>query len=138
MFSFLDTNIPGCTNFKWGEALYLPQWEIHAYPPDEIIDNILAFAPKAQKVRNFLDEPMVATSWWRPKLYNKEIKGSKKSWHMTGGALDFRGTKSTPDEIREKLEPKLEEFGLRMEKLPGASWVHIDDKEPGNARYFIP
>jgi hypothetical protein len=81
---------------------------------------------------------MLVTSWWRPPKYNKLIGGADESWHMTGGGCDFRCPGITSDEIRHQLQPKLEELELRMEDLPGASWVHIDDKEPGNKRFFKP
>ena len=134
----LDAVIPGCKNFTWREALYLPQWNICAVPTPEVEANILHFAPKAQQVRNALGLPMIVTSWWRPPKYNRLIGGADESWHMTGGALDFRCPLTSADDLRKQLLPKLDELGLRMEDLPGANWVHIDDKEPGKNRFFKP
>ena len=135
---FLLEELPGCKNFKWGEALYCPQWNIYAVPTDDVIRRIEKFAAKVQAVRDFLAVPMLVTSWWRPPKYNRLIGGAEFSEHMEGGALDFRCPGLSGDELRHKLQPELERLGLRMEDLPGASWVHIDDKEPGNKRFFRP
>jgi len=135
---FLNELLPDCKNFTWEEVLYLPRYNIHAVPTKEVITRVTKFAPKVQEVRNILGVPMLVTSWWRPPAYNKLIGGADESWHMEGGALDFRCPGITSDEIRHQLQPKLEDLGLRMEDLPGASWVHIDDKEPGNKRFFKP
>ena len=134
----LKANIPGVKSFTWYEALYHPQWNVCVIPSIEIEANILHFAPKAQRVRDFLGMPMLVTSWLRAPKYNRLIGGAEESWHMTGGAMDFRCPLVSADELRDTLYPKLEEFGLRMEDLPGSNWVHIDDKEPGRARFFRP
>jgi len=120
MREFLSEQIAGTKNFTWAEALYLPRWNIHVLPPEEIIKNIENMAEKAQKVRDVLATPMLITSWYRPPEYNGLIGGATKSWHMTGGGCDFRCPLMSADEIRGKLKPYLEEFGLRMENLPGS------------------
>ena len=130
--------IPKAPNFTWAESLYLPSFNIHAIPDEEVIHNIKKFAPKVQKVRKILKKPMLITSWWRPDKYNKLIGGSAASWHITGGACDFRCPGLSADEIREILRPKLSKLGLRMENLPGSNWVHIDDKKTRGSRFFRP
>lgn len=134
----LEDHIPKAPKFSWKEALYLPSFNIHAIPPNEVIDNIRNFAPKVQKIRCLLDTPMLITSWWRPKKYNVLIGGSEKSWHTTGGACDFRCPGVSADEIREILKPYLTKFGLRMEDLPGSNWVHIDNRPTKGKRFFRP
>jgi len=130
--------IPGCTNFTWGEALYLPQWNIHVLPDPAVEANILHMAPTMQKIRDILDRPMLVTSWYRPFTYNKLIGGAGKSWHTTGGAVDFRCPHVSADETRIALRPLLEDLNIRMEDLDGSNWVHIDNKEPKVNRYFKP
>lgn len=64
-----------------------------------------------------------------------------KSPHRTGHAIDFHivgyegieGCKK----IRAILEPHLEELGLRMEDITG-SWVHLDNLQVVNKRFFKP
>lgn len=139
MHTFMEEKILGCENFSWKEALYLPRWNIYAMPADpQILENVSNFAQKLQRVRNFLGIPMTITSWYRPHEYNKLIGGAKYSWHKTGGAGDFRCPNISADELRLALKDELEEFGLRMENLPGSNWVHVDDKEPVDERFFRP
>lgn len=134
----LGESIPKAPKFTWAEALYLPSFNIHAIPNKEVIRNIKEFAPKVQAVRNLLGWPMLITSWWRPKKYNVLIGGSRNSWHITGGACDFRCPGVSADKIREMLLPFLEDLGLRMENLPGSNWVHIDNKPTEGRRFFRP
>ena len=138
MKDFLGERIPGAPNFKWQEALYLPQWNIHVYPTEEQTDNILALAHVLQKIRVIVNAPMMVQSWVRPPKYNVLIGGAEFSWHMTGGACDFRCPGISGDELREIIKPHLETLNIRMEDLPGASWVHVDNKETNGARFFKP
>jgi len=81
------------------------------------------------------------TSGWRPEGYNKLIGGALNSAHIEGKACDFVVTGIDCDDVREQLEPKLTELGIRMEDLPGANWVHIDIRKPLNEdsnRFFKP
>lgn len=138
MNEFLDQPIDGAKNFTWREALYLPSWNICAVPPHEVIKRISEFAPKVQMVREFLNLPMLIECWWRPAKYNKIIGGAEESQHMLGGAIDFKCPGKTGDELRNYLLPVLEEFEIRMEDLPGASWVHIDDGPVKSKSFFKP
>ena len=121
-----------------GGALYLNRWNIYAIPPRPVLSEIEKAAIACQKIRKILQKPMIITSWWRPEEYNKLIGGASRSWHVTGGAVDFRCPNLKADRIREILVPHLEDLNIRMENLPGANWVHIDTKEPENNRYFMP
>lgn len=135
----LNELIPGSKYFRWCEALWLPQWGIHCYPTDRQYLNILKTVTRFDLVREYLDQPMFVTSWVRPKKYNDLIGGAFISAHIEGLAIDFQCHKIKPDRIREVLEPVLDDFNLRMEKLPGSNWVHIDGREPGpGGRYFEP
>lgn len=134
----LRTHIRGAINFCWGEAVYLPDWRIHAFPTRDVRVNIHIFAPKVQLVREFLGVPMTIINWWRPPEYNTHIGGATLSQHMYGKAIDFKCKDMSADEVRSTLEPRLEQFGLRMENLPGSDWVHIDDGIVNYQRYFKP
>ncbi len=135
----LEASLPGCRNFTWGEALYLPTWDVHVIPPQDVLDRIYWFAPKVQRVRDILDAPMRVHNWYRPPVYNLAISGSTGSWHKKGGALDFDCSSDyTANQVRRILEPELERLGLRMEDLPDANWIHIDDKPIGHKRFFKP
>ena len=87
--------------------------------------NILKLASILDSVRIFLDAPMNVHSWIRPKEYNDYISGAKKSRHLLGFACDFDCGENC-DITRARLMPRLKDFRLRMEDIPGTSWVHLD------------
>jgi hypothetical protein len=99
-------------------------------------------AKKMQKIRDFLNEPITITSWFRPLVYNKSINGAKNSSHLYGMACDFKVKDLRPDEVRTILEKKLIYFNIRMENLPGSSWTHVDincnEKMAIEQRFFKP
>lgn len=135
----LESKIPGCANFYWYEFLWLPSWKCHVYPPNNVAQNLIQTALKMELVRaEFGGHAVHVTSGYRPAIYNKYIRGAEFSAHKAGEACDFVHSKLTAQECRERLEPLLEKFSIRMEKLPHATWVHIDIREPINYRYFIP
>ena len=137
-------------HFTVREALWLPSWQVMHIPSDEEKANIIAQAQKMDLVREFLGVPLHVHCWIRPVLnnpqspyhgqdYNLLVHGAKGSVHMVGLATDYDAAGMNCDDVRAKLEPKLEEFGLRMERWPGSNWVHNDSKEPlPGHRYFIP
>lgn len=150
----IDWNNPNSKVSKYftvHEALYLPSWKVLHIPSAEEKTNIVIHAKNMDKVRDFLEAPMVVHVWIRPILnnptssyhgqnYNAFVKGAANSCHKIGLATDYHAIGMSCDEVRAKLDPKLEEFQMRMEKLPGSTWVHNDSKEllPGGNRFFIP
>ncbi len=78
------------------------------------------------------------------KALSEEEKAKKQvpnSPHKSGEAVDWsvvnKKTAEACAEVREKLLPKLEEWGVRMEDIHG-SWVHIDTKPVISKRFFKP
>lgn len=151
----IDWKTPGAKiskHFTVHEAIYLHRWSRLADERDGLNDHvkecIVRFAAKADLVRDFLGLQMRVHRWFSPKGYNAIVGGAKGSKHMSLGdhsAMDFdcliEGAESQGDAcdiIRASLEPKLEEMVIRLEKNPGASWVHIDDGEVVFFRYFRP
>lgn len=134
--------------FTVGEALYLPQWKCYHLPSEEEKDTILRHAQNMDKVRQELGVPCVVHCWIRPSSlncpdsphhgedYNALVKGAKESRHIKGDATDYHPVGLSCDEARAKLESKLEEFGMRMEKAPGTNWVHNDSGPVVSNRYF--
>ena len=139
--------------FTVREAIYLSKWGRLAYEGDglnaQVKARILAMAAKADVVREYLGRPMRIHSWYRPKHYNALVGGATGSKHMCLGgdwsALDFDcvlpkvdSQAEACDTIRAALEPKLEEFGIRMERNPGCNWIHLDNAPVTHERYFKP
>ena len=138
-------------HFKVKEALTLPSWQIMHIPSDEEKANIAKQAQNMDLVRDFLGVPLVVHCWIRPLLnnpasdhngenYNQLVGGGSHSAHISGFATDFHAVGIDCDTVRSMLEPKLEEFGMKMERNPGSNWVHLgsDDLLPGHSRYFNP
>jgi uncharacterized protein YcbK (DUF882 family) len=111
---------------------------MYAHPNGIIAHNLIRICNKLQWIRDELKRPIFIVSGYRPPVYNTLIRGSKKSAHMTGDAIDFTVHDMSADEVRHRLIPKLIELDVRMEKLPGSSWVHIDHKPVKKKRYFKP
>ena len=135
--------------FTVGEATYLPSWKTYHIPSEEEKANICLQASKMDLIRRFLGKPIKIHVWMRPEKancpgsehngedYNKLIGGAKLSAHRIGAAADWDANENC-DDTRNKLESKLEEYQVRMEKKPNSSWVHIDFLAPKPNRYFIP
>lgn len=134
--------------FTVGEALYLPQWKCYHIPSEAEKEAILRHAKNMDRAREELGVPCVVHCWIRPKAlncpssphhgedYNALCKGAKASRHIFGDATDYHPVGMSCDDARAKLEPKLEEFDMRMEKLPGSNWVHNDSGPVISNRYF--
>jgi hypothetical protein len=138
----LDDNIGDSKFFRWGEALYLPQWDIDVFPDNDLIAlNIEKTAIAMDKIRDFFNVPLKVTSWYRPGRYNRLIGGAMASAHISGLACDFMVQNMKSQEARRILFPKLVEFNIRMENLE-TPHVHIDLKcgqdMDINKRYFKP
>lgn len=137
-----DLKIPidGCENFYWSEALWQRDWDVFVFPTPLQRLNIVSMANIAERIREDLgNKAMIITSWLRIQAYNEAIGGARDSAHLYGQAIDFVVPGMKADDVREALLPRLEKYDLRMEKLPGSNWVHIDTRPlTGDRRYFIP
>lgn len=134
--------------FTVGEALFLPKWSCYHVPSEEEKSNIVRHAANMDLVREELGVPCVVHCWIRPASancpdsphhgedYNALCGGAKASRHVKGDATDYHPVGMTCDDARTKLEPKLESFGMRMEKAPGTNWVHNDSGPVISTRYF--
>ncbi len=128
--------------FTVNDCLYLPHWNRNAIEADGLTNsvkgNLIILCNRLDVVRDFLNMPMTTTVCYRPAAYNAQIGGAKNSQHILGSAMDFTCAQLNADEVRKLLEPKLEEWGLRMENLPGSNWVHLDQGPVITNRFFKP
>ena len=83
------------------------------------LDSLLLY--KLQKLRDTTERPIIVTSGYRTKEYNKKVGGSPKSQHMLGKAVDIKINGLTPDEIAIKAE-KIGFGGIGIYK----TFVHLD------------
>lgn len=157
--------------FTVKEVLYLPSWGCYHTPSEDEKANVLKMAEVMDKVRELVGKPIGVHCWVRPNKANCVIVPSQVQWsrdpavrkmqevalatldynafigstakrspHISGKAVDWDCGESC-DETRKKLMPKLEEFNMCMEDVPGGPWVHLDIYEPaihGGKRFFKP
>jgi hypothetical protein len=135
-------------HFTVKEATYLPSWGVCHQPSDEEKANICKQAEKMDMIRDFLGLPIKVHVWIRPGAancpgnehdgedYNALVHGAPASAHKIGAATDWDCGENC-DDTRAKLLPKLEEFGIRMERRDGSNWVHNDYAAPHPNRYFL-
>jgi len=143
----IDWTNPDCkvsNYFSVRECLWLPTWNRMATEDDglndDIKDSLVKLCTQMDLVRDFLGQPISVHVTYRPEEYNKLIGGASNSAHKYGQAMDWSIVGDNCDDLRAKLEPQLEQWNMRMEKLPGSNWVHLDIRElaPGGNRYFKP
>lgn len=114
---YLPTNLACTTNFLWREFVK-NQREI---PDILVLENIFALAHTLQALRdNIFKMPMLITSAWRSKEYNRQIKGASGSYHIQGMACDIQIRGMSPNAIYEKLSGHAGGLGLY------SNFVHID------------
>lgn len=139
--------------FTVHEATWLPSWKCYHIPSEEEKENIIKLAKQMDTVREELNKGIIVHVWIRPrklnnpehkkhgKDYNRFIGGSAKSAHTVGSGVDWHLSGfATPKKcaiVREKLLPKLESIGLRMEDIDGG-WIHNDNNKIGYKRFFKP
>lgn len=139
-------------HFTVKEACWLPSWSVMHSPSEAEKANILSIARIMDTVRELVGKPISVHCWIRPVSvncpgsqhhggnYNAAIGSvAMHSAHIIGKAVDWDCGENC-DTTRAMLEPKLQLLGLRMEKMPGGPWVHLDCQPVAlnGTRYFNP
>lgn len=128
-------------HFNVADACELHMWKRLATPADGLNpDKLIVLCQKMEQIRTYLGCPVNVHCMFRSPAYNKQIGAPSNDVHSQNMACDFDCLPHlTCDQVKEKLLPKLEEFGIRMENNGhGASWVHIDTHSVIFKRYFKP
>lgn len=128
-----DCQIPG-TRFTVSDLIWQNKWDRMARPDElteQIQRNLVGLAITFEKIcREFNLEPIIRDkahwSVFRTETYNKLVNGRSASAHVRGRALDVAFKNKTCDEVRDLLRLNLSRFCIRMEDMPGYSWLHID------------
>lgn len=106
-----------------------------AKTPLEAKINIVKLACNLQRLRDYLNKPIIINSGYRSPNHNKNVGGAKNSQHVTGKASDIRVSGISPEKIKEAIEHLI----LKGDMLQGGigiynTFVHYDIRK-GKARW---
>lgn len=130
-------------HFTVNDCLILHSWNRLATENDGAdFDKLQTLCNKLEEVRSILNCPMNVHCIFRSKEYNIEqgiLLPTGNDVHAQNLAADFDCNPTLSiQEIKDILEPKLEELQIRLEKGT-TTWVHVDLRSPGpSGRYFTP
>lgn len=85
-----------------------------------------------EAVRRAFRAPVIITSGCRCAVHNARVGGGKSSQHLYGRAADIKVTGATPEQVVRFLA---ERYPDRLGVGQYASWVHIDTRSNGPARW---
>jgi uncharacterized protein YcbK (DUF882 family) len=136
-------------HFTVGEMITLHAYNRLANESDGLNESmqnqLISLCQILEQVRDLLAVPMNVHCGFRSQGYNQD-QGIKPVADVHSGAgndscaaIDFDcNPHLTIQEVKDKLEPVLEQLNLRMEKGTSA-WIHLDTRAPGpSGRYFTP
>jgi hypothetical protein len=125
-------------HFTVNDCLMLHSWNRLATEADGAdFDKLTSLCNKMEEIRTLLNCPINVHCCFRSQDYNT-VQGIKPvaDVHSMNLACDFDcNPNMSIQDIKDKLEPELENLGIRME-FGTQSWVHVDLHPVGNARYF--
>lgn len=130
-------------HFTVSDALMLHNWNRLANNEDGAdYDKLLTLCQKLEEVRDALGCAMNVHCMFRSPAYNLEqniLPPTGMDVHAMNLACDFDCNKDmTIQDVKDKLEPLLDQLQIRMEKGT-TSWIHVDLRSVGpSGRYFTP
>ena len=131
------------SNFTVEEAVFsqtAARLGIDNDPPIDILHNLKLAAYGLEQVRRELgDKPIIVSSWYRSPALNEAVKGSAKSSHMQGFAVDFTCPSfGTVDEVMQRLVESAIDYRQIIKEFvtpTSKGWIHIDFS--GNQRQAL-
>lgn len=94
--------------------------------PSELFANIKELAENLQKIRDFIGIPILITSGYRTKEYNKKVGGKPNSMHLQGKAADLK-TKLKPKDLYNIIIDLIEKGEIKQGGVGlYDSFVHYD------------
>ncbi len=138
----IDWTNPECRvteHFKVKDCLMLHSWNRLATEADGAdFDKLIALCNKMEQIRNVLGAEVNVHCMYRSQAYNQS-QGIKPEAdvHSFSLAADWDSNNTyTIQEVKDKLEPLLEELQIRMERGT-STWIHVDLRAVGpSGRYF--
>jgi hypothetical protein len=112
-----------------------------------ITPEVVGFAGGVQRYREWANEVMTVTSWFRTPEYNAKVSGAKDSMHLKALAVDFQtprhgGTKRYTPAQWGTIIRKWREICLSMGIKGGSveiapTWVHLDVRERKDGKLCV-
>lgn len=131
MIDWTDVTCQVTEHFSVGECLTLHEWNRLANEQDGVTDevkaNIVSLCQIMEQIRGILDCLINTHCIFRSVQYNEQVLHSlPNDVHALGMAIDFDcGDAHTIQEVKDILEPLLEQYGIRMERGT-STWIHLD------------
>ena len=143
MINWADPTCQVTEHFTVSDCLTLHAWNRLATAEDGAdFNKLIALCQKLEQVRSALNCPMNIHCIFRSTAYNLEqniLPPTGNDVHAQCLAADFDcGSILTIQEVKDILEPLLDQLSIRMERNT-TNWIHVDLKTPGpSGRYFTP
>lgn len=114
------------------DVLYPGEWTTHHN------DNATELLRRVNALLEYLGCDVTLSSGWRPPSYNKKIRGSLYSAHLTGQALDIKDIDGSFKEM--VTEDLLRQYDLYQESpLHTPTWCHLQTRPTKSGkRIFLP
>jgi len=145
-FSSIDWTNASCQvtdHFTVEDCLMLHEWNRLATEADGAdFQKLYTLCQMLERVRSVLGCPMNVHCIFRSTAYNLAqniLPPTGLDVHAMNLACDFDCNANMGiQDVKDKLEPLLDQMGIRMEKGT-TTWVHVDLHAPGpSGRYFTP
>lgn len=135
MYQIVDIDKCGVDSVQIVEGTYKlsPNFtvtEVACKDGNEVVIYSSLFMRKAQALRDYIEQPLTANSWFRTKSHNDkpEVGGATNSMHMFGVAADFRTPSGMTDS---KFQIIIEHiFGADNTTILYDGRIHVDLSQP--------
>lgn len=104
-------------------------------PPPGLLPQLQETAEMLQRIREYLQRPVIVTSAYRGPEVNRAVGGVTSSDHTRGQAADIVvPAYGTPYEVAKALAPHVQALGIGQLILEGfksgKQWVHVSTRHP--------
>ncbi len=102
-----------------------PGYRLNTLPPWDMRFAIAAQARMVSALRSYFAAPLTVLSWYRSPAYNRAIKGSPNSYHLSGIATDLTGAEL---DVLCLVAKKMQKAGLigGLGIYGNRGFIHID------------
>jgi len=120
----------GVSEFKWvsKELSVVKSFKIKELMQDDGTEYLklnMIILNAIQTIRDYFGKPITVTSGYRSEAYNKAVRGSSKSQHILGNAIDFKVKDVSPTVVNDFIKDNWQQLGVTGLEV-GKSWTHID------------